>query len=60
MQETIILTGERLKDFCKEVNISIDSEKLLIRINNDKAEYYDSEKDCFCELELDVAKKYMS
>ena len=60
MQETIILTCERLKDFCKEVNISIDSEKLLIRINNDKAEYYDSAKDCFCELELEVVKKYMS
>ena len=59
MQETIILTGERLKDFCKEVNISIDSDKLLIRINNDKAEYYDSKNECYIELELENVKKYI-
>ena len=60
MKETIILTGERLKEFCEEVNICIDSDKLLVRINDTKVEYYNVKKDCFCELELEVVKKYLS
>lgn len=59
MQEAVILVDEKLKNFCKELNIDSDVSKILIKINGDRAEYYNFENDCFLELDLEVAKKYL-
>lgn len=59
MQEGIILEGDKLKKFCNELNIDSKTSKILIKINDNKAEYYNYEDDCFLELELEVAKKYL-
>lgn len=58
MQEAIILVDEKLKSFCKELNIDSNVSKVLIKINGNRAEYYSFEDDCFFELDLEVAKKY--
>ena len=59
MQEGIILEGDKLKDFCKEMNINSETSKILIKINDNRAEYYNFEDDCIFELNLEVAKKYI-
>ena len=41
-----ILSGEKLENFCKELNIdSSNVSRILIRINNNRAEYYNFEDD---------------
>ncbi len=57
MQTSIILEDNKLKQFCKELNIS--SDKIVITINNNKAEYYNANDDCYYKLDLEVAKKYI-
>ena len=59
MQEGIILEGDKLKEFCKELNIDCNTSKILIKINNNKAEYYNFDDDCFYGLDLEIAKKYL-
>lgn len=59
MQEGIILEGDKLKEFCKELNIDSKISKILIIINDNRAEYYNFENDCFFELNLKIAKKYL-
>lgn len=59
MQEGIILEGEKLKEFCNELNIDSKTSKILIKINNNKAEYYNFEDDCFLGLDLEIAMKYL-
>lgn len=59
MQESIILVDEKLKKFCKEINIDSNISKILIKINNSRAEYYNYDDDCFYELDIEIAKKYM-
>ncbi len=55
-----ILSGEKLENFCKELNIdSSNVSRILIRINNNRAEYYNFEDDCFYELDMEIAKKYI-
>ncbi len=57
---SIILSGEELENFCKELSIDISNvSKILIRINNNRAEYYNFEDDCFYELDMEIAKKYI-
>lgn len=58
MQEAVILVDEKLKKFCKELNIDSNGSKILIKINGNRAEYYSFEDDCFFELDLEIAKKY--
>lgn len=60
MQKSAILTdGSSLKEFCRELNINSNVSKILIKINNNRAEYYNFDDDCFYELDLEVAKKYL-
>lgn len=59
MQTGILLEDVKLKEFCKELNIDCNTSKILINLNNDKAEYYNFEDDCFYELDLEIAKKYI-
>lgn len=59
MQTSILLEDVKLKEFCKELNIECNTSKILIKINNNKAEYYNFDDDCFYELDLEIAKKYI-
>lgn len=59
MQTSILLEDVKLKEFCKELNIGCNTSKILIKLNNDKAEYYNFDDDCFYELDLEIAKKYI-
>ena len=60
MQVSTILSDDKLKDFCKELNIdSSNISKILIKINNNRAEYYDFENDCFKKIDIEIAKKYI-
>lgn len=60
METTVILTGKRLEDFCQELNIDSSISKIIVRINNKRAEYYNFVDDCFYELDLEIAKKYLN
>lgn len=59
MQEGIILTGEKLKDFCREINIDSNVSKILIKIKNNSAQYYNVEENSSYELDIEIAKKYI-
>lgn len=59
MQNSILLENNKLKEFCRELNIECNTSKILIKINNNKAEYYNFDDDCFYELDLEIAKKYL-
>ena len=60
MQVSTILSDEKLENFCKELNIdSSNISKILIKINNDRAEYYNPNDDCFYKLDIELAKKYI-
>ena len=59
MQTSILLKYNKLKEFCKELNINCSTSKILIKINNNKAEYYNIDDDFYYELDLEVAKKYI-
>lgn len=56
-----LLQGEKLVDFCKELDIEQNKNtKILVKIiDNKKAEYYNSDTDKFEKIELEVAKKYI-
>ena len=58
MQEATILTGEKLDDFCRELNIDSNVSKILIKINGNRAEYYNVEDNNSYELDIEIAKKY--
>lgn len=59
MQTSILLEDVKLKEFCKELNIDCNTSKILIKINNDKSEYYNFDDDCYYKLDLEIAKKYI-
>ncbi len=59
MQNSILLENNKLKEFCRELNIECNTSKILIKINNNKAEYYNFDDNCFYELDLEIAKKYL-
>ena len=59
MQNSILLENNKLKEFCRELNIECNTSKILIKINSNKAEYYNFDDDCFYELDLEIAKKYL-
>lgn len=59
MQEAVLLVDEKLKKFCKELNIDSKVSKILIKINDNRAEYYSFEDDCFFELDFEIAEKYL-
>ena len=59
MQKSIILSGKKKEQFCKELNINNDIPKILIKINNNKAEYYSLDDDSFCNLDIEIANKYL-
>lgn len=59
MQTGILLEDVKLKEFCKELNIDCNTSKILIKINNNKAEYYNFDDDCYYKLDLEIAKKYI-
>lgn len=58
MLETKVLLGKELSNFCKELNIK-EPYKILLKINGNKAEYYNSDDDTYYKLSLEIAKKYI-
>ena len=56
---TKILKDEELLKFCRELNIDSNVTSILISINENKAEYYNSIDDCFYKLDIKIAKKYI-
>lgn len=59
MEMSVILDGEKLKQFCNELNIKHDVPKIIIKIIDNKAKYYDFENDCFKKIDIEIAKKYI-
>lgn len=59
MQMSIILSGDKLKRFCEELNIDSSANKILLKIEEDKAKYYSLSDDGFCDVDVDIAKKYI-
>ncbi len=57
MQASAILTDERLSKFCKEMGIS--SSKIIIKIDDKQAKYYNFDDEQYYNLDLEIAKKYM-
>ena len=49
---------EKKKDaFCKELGLNNDVSEILLKIDNNKASYFDGEE-CY-DLDLEIAKKYI-
>ena len=59
MQMSIILSGDKLKRFCEELNIDSSANKILLKIEEDKAKYYNLSDDGFCDVDIEKAKKYI-
>ena len=59
MQMSIILSGDKLKRFCEELNIDSSANKILLKIEEDKAKYYSLSDDGFCDVDIEIAKKYI-
>lgn len=59
MQMSIILSGDKLKRFCEELNIDSSANKILLKIEEDKAKYYSLSDDGFCDVDVEIAKKYI-
>lgn len=59
IMESILLEGTKMLEFCKELNIDSDVPKILIRINDNHAEYYNCNDKCFYEFDIEIAKKYL-
>ena len=59
MQTGIILSGDKLKKFCEELNIDSSASKILLKIEEDKAKYYNLSDDGFCDVDVEIAKKYI-
>lgn len=58
MQMSIILSGDKLKRFCEELNVDSSANKILLKIEEDKAKYYSLSDDGFCDVDVEIAKKY--
>ena len=59
MQMSIILSGDKLKRFCEELNVDSNANKILLKIEEDKAKYYSLSDDGFCDVDVEIAKKYI-
>ena len=59
MQVSYLLEGNKLKEFCEEMNIKSNPLKILIKVNDDKAEYYNFDDNKLLELDILIAKKYI-
>ena len=59
MQMSIILSGDKLKRFCEELNVDSSANKILLKIEEDKAKYYSLSDDGFCDVDIEIAKKYI-
>ncbi len=59
MGTRVILIDDKCKEFCKELNLDYDYSKILIRVNNQKADYYNYIDKRFHELDLEIAMKYI-
>lgn len=59
MQMSIILFSDKLKRFCEELNIDSSANKILLKIEEDKAKYYSLSDDGFCDVDVEIAKKYI-
>ena len=59
MLMSIILSGDKLKRFCEELNIDSSANKILLKIEEDKAKYYSLSDDGFCDVDVEIAKKYI-
>lgn len=60
MQSVILLSGKKVKNFCKEINMKPNSSRILIKINENRAEYYNFDDDCFYRLDMSLARKYIN
>mgnify|MGYP006387159001 CR=1 FL=1 len=59
MQMSVILFGDKLKRFCEELNVDSSANKILLKIEEDKAKYYSLSDDGFCDVDVEIAKKYI-
>ena len=59
MKEIILLNEKQLKEFCKEIKLKTRCSKIFIKINENRAEYYNFDDDCFYKLDINIAKKYL-
>ena len=59
IQAVAILPEKKSESFCKELNPDEQNTKILIKINKDRAEYYNFDDDCFYKLDIEIAKKYI-
>jgi len=59
MQISKILREKEKESFCKELNITNNPTKVLIKINDNKAEYYNPSDDTLYKIDIKVAKKYI-
>ncbi len=58
--QTNKLLKEKEKDlFCKELNITNNPTVVLLKINGNKAKYYNPTDDRFYKLDIEIAKKYI-
>lgn len=56
--ESKILSGKELSKFCKEINIR-EPHKILLKTNENQAEYYNSNDNCYHKIDINIAKKYI-
>ncbi len=56
--ESKILSGKELSKFCKEINIR-EPHKILLKTNENQAEYYNSNDNCYHKIDISIAKKYI-
>lgn len=55
----IILEGKEKNNLCKELKIKYDAPKILIKVVNNKASYYNIEKDSYIDIDLKIVSKYI-
>lgn len=53
-----IIRGRQKDAFCKELGINLDGLEILLKIENDKASYFDGTE--YHELDLTIAEKYIN
>lgn len=56
---SIILSGKEKDKLCNELNIIYDAPRLLLKIDNKKASYYNIKENSYKNINLEIANKYI-
>ena len=56
---SIILSGQEKDKLCNELNIKYDAPRLLLKIDNKKASYYNIKENSYKNINLEIANKYI-